>query len=220
MPAGATPPLPQAWSLLLVGPFLDKLVTADWVFSYTFTAGGWVRGGAVRGGAVRCGAVRCDAPICSALKCSRIPIGNVPANVHTDSCTLHCRRCRRAAAAAAAGAMFVLIASCSLAVLVNVSQFMCLGRFSAVSFQVGVGGGCRGGVGQALSGGVRMWGASGGAGGRAWWGPDSAWGPLLMRMRCTNASELCCASEGGRAGHGGHAAPGRLGGRAGAAGAR
>ena len=144
MPAGATPPLPQAWSLLLVGPFLDKLVTADWVFSYTFTAGGWVRGGAVRGGAVRCGAVRCDAPICSALKCSRIPIGNVPANVHTDSCTLHCRRCRRAAAAAAAGAMFVLIASCSLAVLVNVSQFMCLGRFSAVSFQVGVGGGCRG----------------------------------------------------------------------------
>lgn len=29
-----------------------------------------------------------------------------------------------------------LFASCSIAVLVNVSQFMCLGRFSAVSFQV------------------------------------------------------------------------------------
>lgn len=29
-----------------------------------------------------------------------------------------------------------LFASCSIAVLVNLSQFMCLGRFSAVSFQV------------------------------------------------------------------------------------
>lgn len=30
-----------------------------------------------------------------------------------------------------------LLLSCSLAVLVNVSQYMCLGRFSAVTFQVG-----------------------------------------------------------------------------------
>jgi hypothetical protein len=29
-----------------------------------------------------------------------------------------------------------LLLSCALAVLVNTSQFMCLGRFSAVSFQV------------------------------------------------------------------------------------
>jgi hypothetical protein len=29
-----------------------------------------------------------------------------------------------------------LLMSCGLAVLVNISQFMCLGRFSAVSFQV------------------------------------------------------------------------------------
>lgn len=29
-----------------------------------------------------------------------------------------------------------LLLSCALAVLVNISQFMCLGRFSAVSFQV------------------------------------------------------------------------------------
>lgn len=29
-----------------------------------------------------------------------------------------------------------MVVSCTLAVLVNVSQFMCLGRFSAVSFQV------------------------------------------------------------------------------------
>lgn len=29
-----------------------------------------------------------------------------------------------------------LVLSCGLAVLVNISQFMCLGRFSAVSFQV------------------------------------------------------------------------------------
>ena len=29
-----------------------------------------------------------------------------------------------------------LSASCAIAVLVNLSQFMCLGRFSAVSFQV------------------------------------------------------------------------------------
>ena len=30
-----------------------------------------------------------------------------------------------------------MVVSCLLAVLVNISQFMCLGRFSAVSFQVG-----------------------------------------------------------------------------------
>lgn len=34
------------------------------------------------------------------------------------------------------GAILVMIVSCSVAVLVNVSQFMCLGRFSAVTFQV------------------------------------------------------------------------------------
>ena len=33
-------------------------------------------------------------------------------------------------------ACFAFIASCSMAVLVNVLQFMCLGRFSAVPFQV------------------------------------------------------------------------------------
>lgn len=63
---------PQAWSLLFVGPFIDKLVSSEWVFNYHFSS--W-------------------------------------------------------------GATW-LLASCSLAVLVNVSQFMCLGRFSAVSFQV------------------------------------------------------------------------------------
>ncbi|KAL4443256.1 hypothetical protein ABPG75_010993 [Micractinium tetrahymenae] len=62
----------QAWSLLLVGPFLDKLVSSDWVFTYEWST----------------------------------------------------------------PALVVMVASCSLAVLVNVSQFMCLGRFSAVSFQV------------------------------------------------------------------------------------
>lgn len=36
----------------------------------------------------------------------------------------------------AAVGSFALFLSCALAVLVNVSQFMCLGRFSAVSFQV------------------------------------------------------------------------------------
>eukprot|EP00887_Chlorella_sp_A99_P001053 scaffold14.g1053.t1 len=28
---------PQAWSLLLVGPFIDKLVSSEWVFNYHFT---------------------------------------------------------------------------------------------------------------------------------------------------------------------------------------
>ncbi len=36
-------------------------------------------------------------------------------------------------------AMTCLGWSCGVAVLVNISQFMCLGRFSAVTFQVGVG---------------------------------------------------------------------------------
>lgn len=34
------------------------------------------------------------------------------------------------------GAASVLILSCSLAIVVNISQFLCLGKFSAVSFQV------------------------------------------------------------------------------------
>jgi hypothetical protein len=34
-------------------------------------------------------------------------------------------------------ALLQLVLSCGLAVLVNISQFMCLGRFSAVCFQVG-----------------------------------------------------------------------------------
>lgn len=34
-------------------------------------------------------------------------------------------------------AMGYLFFSCAVAVLVNISQFMCLGRFSAVTFQVG-----------------------------------------------------------------------------------
>ncbi|KAK2076375.1 hypothetical protein QBZ16_000900 [Prototheca wickerhamii] len=58
----------QAWTLLLMGPFVDKVVSGTWVFQYQ-------------------------------------PYY---------------------------GAMFCLAASCLLAVLVNVSQFMCLGRFSAV----------------------------------------------------------------------------------------
>lgn len=33
-------------------------------------------------------------------------------------------------------AAIVMLVSCSVAVLVNISQFMCLGRFSAVTFQV------------------------------------------------------------------------------------
>lgn len=62
----------QGWSLLLLGPFLDRYVSSDWVFNYEF---------------------------------------NVPA--------LGC-----------------LVVSCFMAIFVNISQFMCLGRFSAVSFQV------------------------------------------------------------------------------------
>ncbi|KAK9806341.1 hypothetical protein WJX72_010712 [[Myrmecia] bisecta] len=62
----------QGWSLLVLGPFLDRYVSSSWVFQYDW---------------------------------------NVPA-------------------------LFILAMSCSCAVLVNVSQFACLGRFSAVSFQV------------------------------------------------------------------------------------
>jgi hypothetical protein len=36
---GSGVPYTQAWSLLLVGPFLDKLVSADWVFKYHFHRG-------------------------------------------------------------------------------------------------------------------------------------------------------------------------------------
>ncbi|GAB4814419.1 hypothetical protein N2152v2_001465 [Parachlorella kessleri] len=68
---GATAPS-QAASLLLFGPFIDKLVSSTWVFSYSFSA----------------------------------------------------------------GALVFLMLSCGLAVLVNISQFMCLGRFTAVTFQV------------------------------------------------------------------------------------
>jgi solute carrier family 35, member E3 len=62
----------QGWSLLLVGPFVDRLVTGRWVSTFEVSV--------------------------PALAC--------------------------------------LGFSCAIAVLVNVSQFMCLGRFSAVTFQV------------------------------------------------------------------------------------
>ena len=29
----------QAWTLIAIGPLLDKMVTADWVFNYSFTTG-------------------------------------------------------------------------------------------------------------------------------------------------------------------------------------
>jgi solute carrier family 35 protein E3 len=61
----------QGWTLMLLGPFLDRYVSAAWVFNYDW---------------------------------------NVPA--------LTC-----------------LALSCACAVGVNISQFMCLGRFSAVSYQ-------------------------------------------------------------------------------------
>ena len=63
---------PQGWTLLLIGPFLDRYVSSSWVFDFTYS----------------------------------IP------------------------------AIMFLALSCSMAVFVNISQFMCLGRFSAVSFQV------------------------------------------------------------------------------------
>ena len=62
----------QAWTLLLLGPFLDRYISHGWVFNYDW---------------------------------------NVPA-------------------------LTFLALSCACAVGVNVSQFMCLGRFSAVSYQV------------------------------------------------------------------------------------
>ena len=62
----------QAWTLLLLGPFLDRYISHNWVFNYDW---------------------------------------NVPA-------------------------LTFLALSCACAVGVNVSQFMCLGRFSAVSYQV------------------------------------------------------------------------------------
>ena len=64
--------LMQGWTLLLIGPFLDRYVSSSWVFDFSY---------------------------------------NFPA-------------------------MVFLLLSCSMAVFVNISQFMCLGRFSAVSFQV------------------------------------------------------------------------------------
>jgi solute carrier family 35, member E3 len=62
----------QGWSLLLVGPIVDRLVGGRWVSAYELS---------------------------------------VPA-------------------------LICLCLSCATAVLVNISQFMCLGRFSAVTFQV------------------------------------------------------------------------------------
>ncbi|GFR45742.1 hypothetical protein Agub_g7158 [Astrephomene gubernaculifera] len=62
----------QGFMLLLVGPFVDRLVTSRWIAQYEFSV--------------------------PALTC--------------------------------------LAWSCGVAVLVNISQFMCLGRFSAVTFQV------------------------------------------------------------------------------------
>ncbi|WIA29992.1 hypothetical protein OEZ86_000090 [Tetradesmus obliquus] len=62
----------QGGMLLLLGPFIDKLVSGSWVGRYTLTTPG--------------------------LAC--------------------------------------LMASCAISVAVNISQFMCLGRFSAVTFQV------------------------------------------------------------------------------------
>ena len=61
----------QGWSLLLVGPFLDRYMSDAWVFQWEYTA----------------------------------------------------------------AALAVLTLSCACAVGVNISQFACLGRFSAVSFQ-------------------------------------------------------------------------------------
>ena len=62
----------QGWTLLLIGPFLDRYVSSSWVFDFSYSF----------------------------------------------------------------NAVVFLVLSCSMAVFVNISQFMCLGRFSAVSFQV------------------------------------------------------------------------------------
>ena len=65
--------VPQGVMLIVVGPFIDQLITSEWILDFTLKR----------------------------------------------------------------PAMYCLFASCSVAVLVNISQFMCLGRFSAVTFQVG-----------------------------------------------------------------------------------
>lgn len=62
----------QGWTLLLIGPLLDRHISGAWVFNYQYNG----------------------------------------------------------------AAIVVLLVSCSMAVLVNISQFMCLGRFSAVTYQV------------------------------------------------------------------------------------
>ena len=61
----------QGWSLLLVGPCLDRYISSEWVFQWKYTA----------------------------------------------------------------AALALLVLSCACAVGVNVFQFACLGRFSAISFQ-------------------------------------------------------------------------------------
>lgn len=88
-----------------MGPLIDKLVTSDWVFGYTFTQG---EGQQLAGAE---GWLALPPNCCQAL-----------------SPVLLCL----------SGAAATMVASCALAVLVNISQFMCLGRFSAVSFQVGL----------------------------------------------------------------------------------
>eukprot|EP01026_Neomeris_dumetosa_P028628 TRINITY_DN2320_c0_g1_i7.p3 TRINITY_DN2320_c0_g1~~TRINITY_DN2320_c0_g1_i7.p3 ORF type:complete len:345 (+),score=20.86 TRINITY_DN2320_c0_g1_i7:49-1083(+) len=62
----------QGFTLLILGPFIDQLVTRKWIMDYTYSV--------------------------SALVC--------------------------------------LFATCAIAVVVNISQFMCLGRFTATTFQV------------------------------------------------------------------------------------
>lgn len=59
-----SPRLPaQAWTLLLVGPFIDKLASNDWVFNYTFTQG------ATAGGQVgQQGGAACTGSSCLALR--------------------------------------------------------------------------------------------------------------------------------------------------------
>lgn len=60
----------------------------------------------------------------------------------------------------------MLLLSCAVAVIVNLSQFLCLGRFTATSFQVGpgsralLGGGMGEGLGAARGGGG-VWGGAG-----------------------------------------------------------
>lgn len=128
------PPGPhhQAWSLLLVGPFLDKLASADWVFSYSFTGGGQPRQG--RAGVLEL-LHRLRVPAMLATHAER---WGQPAALLAccPACPSHLAAAHRPLPRPAAASV-VMAASCALAVLVNVSQFMCLGRFSAVSFQVG-----------------------------------------------------------------------------------